>query len=757
MTFHIHIRGIVQGVGFRPFVYKLAIDSGVKGNVNNTTDGVHINVSCSKAKAKEFLNNLIENAPELSIITGYTIEQIDDIQFDNFQIIHSENDEKPNLLLTPDFALCDDCRKELWNPDNRRFNYPFITCTNCGPRYSIITGLPYDRPLTTMEKYIMCDSCENEYNDPLDRRYYSQTNSCDECGIRLILYENGKKVNSDDYMDFVVRAWKKGKIVALKGIGGFLLTCDATNENVVSLLRERKHRPSKPFALMYPDTEMLKKDCFLSKEEESELSNTIAPVVLLKIMNKLNTNLDLEGINSGLDRIGVMLPYTPLYELLLNKFGKPVIATSGNISNSTIIYSNEKAISELVDIADIILLNDRDIVVPQDDGVVKFSEKTRSKIIIRRSRGMAPTYINPELNLPLKTVIATGASLKSTFCLVQNKNIYISQFLGDTAAYDAQENYIHTLNHFFSLFKLKPDMVFSDKHPDYFSSRYAQELADKYNIKINKIQHHKAHFAAVLAENNLMKSKKSVLGVIFDGTGYGDDGNIWGGEFFIYENNKIERFEHLDYFDFILADKMVMEPRISAFVITKEIVEAKAIIQKKFNDIEWNIYRKIAGKPSMLKSSSIGRLFDAAASLILNIDKQTYEGEAAMKLEVAASNYFMSNIVDLLYSYLGNGQISNIPKTILKGIIKDLNDGENKSFIAAKFHLSIVHYIKNIAEISNSEHIAFSGGVFQNGVIIDLLKDLLSSNFTLYFHKVLSPNDECISFGQMIAGSFKLT
>ncbi|HHH52255.1 MAG TPA: carbamoyltransferase HypF, partial [Bacteroidetes bacterium] len=699
MTFHIHIKGIVQGVGFRPFVYKLALKHGLNGDVNNTTDGVHINVECDEEKANEFLNEIIKNAPALSVITGYTIEKIRDVHYDDFQIIHSESEKEPNLLLTPDFALCEDCRKELHDPENRRCRYPFITCTNCGPRYSIITGLPYDRPLTTMQKYKMCDTCEKEYNNPLDRRYFSQTNSCEECGVKLSIYENGSIIHPDDYIKYIVSAWKEGKIVAIKGIGGFLLTCDATDEKVIQLLRERKYRPSKPFALMYPDIEMIKEDCDISDKEETELKSVVAPIVLLKLKDEIKTGLDITGITNGLDRIGVMLPYAPLYDLLLKEFQKPVIATSGNVSNSTIIYSNEKALKELDKIADVILLNDRDIVIPQDDSVVKYSEKYHKKIIIRRSRGIAPSFIKKELELSEETVMCMGASLKSAFAILNKKNIYISQYLGDTGTYDAQLNYTNTQRHFFNLLDLKPDRIVIDKHPDYFSSVYGMELAEKYNIPVKKVQHHKAHFAAVLAENDLLDCEEKVLGVVFDGTGYGDDGNIWGGEFFIFNKGEIERYSHLDYFDFILADKMVKEPRISALAISKGILKDNKLIKAKFNKIEWGIYDKILKEGSKLKSSSMGRLVDAVSSIVLGIDKQTYEGEAAMKLEVLAADYLNNKSIELHDSYIDAEQIDNILESIIKGIINDLDSSVNKNYIAAKFHISIIRYIKNIANM----------------------------------------------------------
>lgn len=753
MTFHIHIKGIIQGVGFRPFIYKLAISQNIKGNVNNTSDGVHINLNGDKVVAEKFMEDIVKHAPDLSIITDYLIKETIDISFTDFQIIHSESDNEPNLLLTPDFALCEDCRQELNNSIDKRYHYPFITCTNCGPRYSIISDLPYDRENTKMDHFEMCPACQSEYDNPLDRRYYSQTNSCGKCGIELYIFELDMDSKDINKIERIVKEWERGKIIGIKGIGGYLLTCDATNSDAIKELRNRKYRPSKPFALMYPDIQTIQSDAEIGSREINELNSFSSPIVLVKLKKIVQSNIDVNEITYGLDRIGVMIPYAPLFELLLSKFKKPIIATSGNISNSTIIYQNKKAREELIDIADIIISNNRVIVIPQDDSVVKFSDKYYKKIIIRRSRGLAPSYINNQLKLPSKSILATGAMLKSAFTLLNKNNIYISQFLGNTDAFDAQLNYKKTLNHFFDLINPKLDFIYVDKHPSYFSSNYGKELGEKYCVEVKSIQHHKAHFAAVLGENNLLNKQEKVLGVIFDGTGFGDDGNIWGGEFFIYHDSKIKRFYHLDYFDFILGDKMVLEPRISALVISKNSNNSKSFLKNKFTETEWKIYNKILIDNPNLKCSSIGRLFDAASSLILSIDKQTFEGEAAMKLESIANEYLLRSDIKISDSYISDeNNYNNFPELVLKNIIDDLIKGELKEKIAAKFHVSIVHYIKIISNLSDAKHIAFSGGVFQNGIIIDLIYKFMQSHFKLYFHKQLSPNDECISFGQLIYG-----
>jgi hydrogenase maturation protein HypF len=749
MTFHIHIQGIVQGVGFRPYIYKLAIEHDIKGTVSNGNDGVNIFINGDRNAVEEFASLIRKNAPEMSHITMLDVVKTKDMDFDTFKIVDSDSNAEPKLLFAPDFSICDDCLDELHSEKDRRYNYPFITCTNCGPRFSIISALPYDRDNTTMEEFRMCPNCKREYDDVLDRRYYSQTNSCPTCGIKLEIFDSKKlEISQDEIIDYIIEQWNNGKIVSIKGIGGFLTTCDANNKRAVETLRLRKNRLDKPFALMYPDIEMIGNDTYVSEEEIRELKSKWSPIVLLKFKKSLREKIYISGICKGLDRVGIMLPYTPMFDLLMKKFNAPIVATSGNISGSTIIYDNEKAKQELMNISDILILNNRDIVVPQDDSVIKYSGKSNQRIVIRRSRGIAPSYIDSELKLPEKTIIATGAMLKSVFTIINKEQIYISQFLGNTDVYDSQLNYIHTLEHFTKLLKIKPELILIDKHPAYFSHTYGRELAEKYNAEIHAIQHHKAHFAAVMGEHVLHKTDKKVLGVIFDGTAYGDDGQIWGGEFFIFDKGEITRVEHLPYFDFILGDKMVREPRISALSICHNTYGSEKYIENKFTQNEWQIYNKLLGQQNNLKSSSLGRVFDAVASLLFDIDHQSYEGQAAMILETHAES-FMNENEGYTKSYFDDQQ-SDILKTIMTGIISDLDNKKSKAEIAAKFHITIVDYIESVAKSSEVKNLAFSGGVFQNGLIVELIIGKLLPNHHLYFHNKLSPNDECISFGQVV-------
>ena len=777
-TYLITINGLVQGVGFRPFVYQLANRFEIKGKVSNGTNGVEIWFNANENIAQRFYDQLISEPPKLAQITSSLLQQIDYQFFKNFIITESSVTGNVSLLLTPDFAMCDDCRSELNDPKNRRYRYPFITCTHCGPRYSIIKKLPYDRSQITMNEFVMCETCETEYNNPNDRRFYSQTNSCGNCGPTLNWYKSNIDVaeklsgvqNTEWILCRIRETLEHGKIIAIKAIGGYLLICDATNEATIKILRERKHRPTKPFAVIYPNLELVKKDAFVSQKEEENLKSVVASIVLVrsKKENSLSSN-----IAPNLNHIGVMLPYSPLLEIIVNDFGKPLVATSGNISGNPIIYEDEKALIEFSQIADYILINNRQIVIPQDDSIVRFTEKYQQRIIIRKSRGMMLniskvknckygsvdnggkvgndkiiTNNQDNYELFIKTYLSFGASLKSTFSLQTIDNVYVSQYLGDLESYETQQNFEKVLSYFTKMFNFSFTnfKLFCDAHDGYFSTQLALELGQKYNIQVQKIQHHEAHLAAVLAENGVGDVSENILGVIWDGTGYGNDGNIWGGEFLRIK----DRF-HFEYFDFILGDKMPREPRISALCLTHNLVGFEEITKSKFNEIEWKLYHKILTQ-NTLKTSSVGRIFDGVASLLGLSEKQTFEGEVAMRLEELAGQYFRENGYEMTENYLPKS-FKNVPtQQIVSGILMDIKMGNSKEYIAAKFHFSLVKSVEIIANNLQIKKLAFSGGVFQNAVLIDLFIHYLSKDFQLFFHKELSPNDENISFGQMILG-----
>lgn len=743
-TYHILIKGVVQGVGFRPFIYNFCKKNNINGWVCNSNDGVHLEINYEK-NINLLVDDILNNSPELAQIISTKITKLNHVYFNSFTIRESNNSSSLNIQITPDISICKTCENEIFNSHDQRFNYAFNTCTNCGPRFSIITQLPYDRENTTMDQFKMCDECQKQYDLSTDRRYYSQTNSCPKCRVKLILYKKEKLINNNfNDLDFIVNEWRKGKIIAIKSIGGYLLTCDATNKNSILRLRQLKNRPTKPFALMYHDIYELGEDVEMGIGEKLELEDIHTPIVLMSIKSDRMTPIATEEIAPNLNTLGVMMPNTPLFKLLLHKFKTPIVATSANISNSTIIFQdNIKLLSPL---SDFILANNREIITPQDDSVIRFSSIKSYRTIIRRSRGLAPYYYNSKIELPDKTIIATGAMLKSTFTQLHNQTIHISQFLGSTNSFEGEENYKNVFNHFHQLFNLKIDIVLTDKHPSYFTTVFGKELAKNNKAKIFQVQHHKAHFYAVLAENDLIQCKEKILGVIWDGTGYGDDGNIWGGEFFVYHNNTVKRVYHLNDFPFIAGDKMPKEPRISALVMGVN----DNLIKDKFSKIEWDIYQKLKIKTTVY-STSIGRLFDAVASIVLNIDKQTFEGEAAMQLESAAYRYFRKNNFTIHYSYLKENELpNNFIKFIFNSIHRDLSKKFDKDFIAAKFHITLAHYIKNVAIKQNIKKITFSGGVFQNQWLIELILAFMKPKFELFFHKNLAPNDENISFGQLM-------
>ncbi len=754
-SWHIYIEGMVQGVGFRPFVYQLAKQFKVTGWVNNSNNGVHIEFNGGDSIAKEFYEAIIQQAPDLSAITKHSFAEINHKPFQSFEIRESETHGEANILITPDFAICEGCRVELKTPGNRRYQYPFITCTQCGPRYSIIRQVPYDRRNTTMDIFEMCSLCSSEYHDPLNRRHFSQTNSCTDCAITMRLFNSNRNLieeNQAKIISKVCELWNEGKIVAIKGIGGYLLTCDAANAIAIKELRLRKHRPSKPFAVMFPEINSLHNVVQLDEKEIKELKSHQAPIVLLQIKNQASSKFALKDIAPGLFRIGVMLPYTPLYVLLMEQFKKPIIATSGNISNAPIVFKDEDALNQLSRVADYILVNNRKIAVPQDDSVIKYSMQTKQRIMLRHARGFAPLYINDKITLPDRTILATGAMQKSSFTLLHHRNIHISQYLGDTESVDAQNNFEHTFNHFLQLFESPPEIILADKHPDYFTSHLSDRLSKKWSIPLIKVQHHEAHFAAVLAENNLFNEAAPVLGVIWDGTGLGNDRQIWGGEFFVFHEKKFNRLNHVGYFDWFLGDKMAREPRLSALSLSYGNKEAEEINRPKFSTTEWNNYHQLLSKNTM-NTSSIGRVFDAIASLLGLIDKSSFEGEAAMLLEELALGYFRQH-PDVPHNWLKwNEWMQQNPvniKTLIIEIIKDIKHKKNKAEIAARFHVNLILLIQEEAVTSNCNKICFSGGVFQNELLTDLAENILSKTHQLYFHRQLPANDENISFGQLM-------
>lgn len=741
-SLHIHMEGQVQGVGFRPCVWHLAKEHQLKGWVSNGPDGVHIEIMGEEGNCESFQKSLMQKIPPRARVIRHTVREVTPGSWTDFQIRESVSSGSPNLLITPDLGLCEACRQDTLSPHNRRHNYPFTTCTNCGPRYSIIRKVPYDRAQTTMDVFHQCPECGLEYQAPEDRRFYSQTNSCPKCGVKLMLHDaQGKLITSDpaEIIQRIIAALADNKIIAMKGIGGYLLLCDATRAEVVDLLRSRKHRPTKPFALLYPSLEMVQRDTFVSRAESEALNSVEAPIVLLKA--RPGISVAMQSVAPNLDHLGIMLPYTPLMAMLMEQWKKPLVATSANESGSPIFYDDEQALSQLQGIADYFVSNNREILIPQDDSVIRLASNDQ-KIILRRSRGLAPTYLPHPFTQRTRNWLAMGSDMKSSFAFLSKGNVYVSQYLGDLENYQTQQSYEHTFGHWQNLLEIAPQRIIADKHPVYFSSVMGRRLATDLQVTLTLVQHHEAHFAAVLAENHLLESPAPVLGVVWDGTGWGDDGNIWGGEFFHYENSRFNRVAHLSYFSHFLGDKVSREPRLCALSVCRNLREAEKLLRNKFTEREWRLYNQILMQPDLMKTSSVGRLFDAVASLLGICDKSTYEGEAALYIETLASRYTEEATIK-------PSPVPFSPVVAAKSVIQQISAGLPPERIAYQFHADLVGWICQVAKTQGTHKIAFSGGVFQNALLVRLLKKYLGDSHQLYFHKQLSPNDECIGLGQI--------
>lgn len=742
-AYHIHIDGQVQGVGFRPFVWRLAKKHGVRGFVSNGKDGVHIEVGGKDDVCDKFYRAVIENAPRSARIIDHHKEPIPFGGWNGFEIRESLPPGTPSLLVTPDLAMCNACREEIFDIGNPRYHYAFTTCTHCGPRYSILRSIPFDRHHTSMDEFQMCRACLNEYHADEDRRFYSQTNSCHECGVRVSLKDsNGNDVanETESILALACHLLKQGRVIALKNLGGYLLLCDATNGGAVAVLRDRKHRPNKPFAVLYPDLETLRRDAEVSAFEAETLLGAEAPIVIVKA--RVNTIIAREIVAPDHPDIGVMLPYTPFMALLMAQIKIPLVATSGNVHGSPIGYNDADALSSLGQIADFFVVHNRQIVTAQDDSVVRFAGAQR--IVLRRARGFAPTYFSASPCLSQHAALAMGSDLKSTLAFSNGANLYVSQYLGDLENYEVQQRYNLTLAHLSALFEIMPQVVLGDLHPAYFSSALGRSLAREMQVPFREVPHHEAHFCAVLAENNLLEAGEPVMGVVWDGTGWGPDGNVWGGEFFVFDGPGIQRTAHLDYFDHMLGDKFPLEPRLCALSLCKNNSRAKELLREKFTEVEWIFYNRVLSQPGTLKTSSIGRLFDGVASLLGLCDKSSYEGQAALYLEGLASA-----------AHGGATPLSQKVRqrgfsvaALMEEIIVAMDAGTSREEIAFGFHVVLVQWIATVAHALEIRKLAFSGGVFQNAMLVRLIRENLGAEFQLYFHQQLSPNDECLSVGQ---------
>jgi hydrogenase maturation protein HypF len=753
----ISVRGIVQGVGFRPFVYGLAVKHNLKGWVYNTSEDVRIEIEGAADAIKQFERELETKAPPLAHIENVTIEYHPPCGYKNFEIRQSQAQEGKYQLISPDVATCQPCLGELLNPEDRRYRYPFTNCTNCGPRFTIIEDMPYDRPKTTMRYFQMCPQCQAEYDNPLDRRFHAQPNACPRCGPQVELVDNrGNLVTGSNPIAAASQFLKEGKIVAIKGLGGFLLACDATNDIAVKTLRQRKKRPSKPFAIMVASVDEAKRHCYVSPEEENLLTSPQSPIVLMRWREDSSVSRE---VAPNLRFLGVMLPYTPLHHILLRDTGLPLVMTSGNLSEEPIARDNDEALRRLSGIADYFLIHNRDIYSRYDDSVAIVERGTSQ--LVRRARSYAPYPIR--LSFKTKQVLSCGAEDKNTFCLTKDNYAFLSQHIGDMENMETLEHFDSTISLYKRLFHIEPEIVAHDLHPDYLATKYARELGES-GIELVPVQHHHAHIASCLADNGL---ESAVIGVAFDGTGMGADGNIWGGEFLIADYRNFRRAGHLEYLPLPGGAAAIKRPRRTAIGYILTLLGENALncdlpVMREADDMEIEVIkRQIERKINSPLSSSMGRLFDAISALLGIRGEIDYEGQAAVELEMAAYEEDCAHAQESYpYRIVEDEGIRIVRlKDLFSAVIEDLHHGVSKGMISVRFHDTIARMIGDmcrlIADETGISQVALSGGVFQNRLLLRKTVSLLeSSGFEVFIHRQVPCNDGGVSLGQAVVANF---
>jgi hydrogenase maturation protein HypF len=740
------VRGAVQGVGFRPFVYRLAGDLDLTGWVSNSAQGVFIEVEGPGASLRQFLVRLEREKPPRAIIQSLEFSFLDSAGYKDFSIRDSDEKGAKTALILPDIATCAHCLMEIFQTSNRRYRYPFTNCTNCGPRFSIIEALPYDRPNTSMKSFKMCPGCEREYHDPGDRRFHAQPNGCPSCGPRLELWDSGGNVLSrdDEALHLAAEEIRSGKIVALKGLGGFQLICDARNESVVKRLRKRKRRSEKPFALMYPSLEMARDHCRISELEERLLFSAEAPIVLLQRWSPPLA----PSVAPGNPNLGVMLPSTPLHHLFLRDLGFPVVATSGNLSDEPICTDEHDALVRLGGIADFFLVHNRPIVRPMDDSIVRVVRGR--EMVLRRARGYAPLPIH--LKTPLPCVLAVGAHLKNSVALSVGHEAFISQHIGDLETSEAHAAFRAVAADLPRLYEVTPEVVACDMHPDYLSTKFAAHLVAQLDVPLHPVQHHWAHILSCMAENEV---EFPALGVAWDGTGFGTDGTIWGGEFLLAEEKSFKRVAHFRPFRLPGGEAAIREPRRTALGVLYEMGGAAALEHEDlapvydFSEVDLSLIRQMLIKELQSPlTSSAGRLFDAVASLAGLRQMSTFEGQAAMELEFA-----IQPCVGESYPFeLKGTSPSEVDwRPMIQEILEDVTHGLAPGVISAKFHNAMVEVIVAVARHVGQTRIVLSGGCFQNRYLTErTVQRLLEEGFRPYWHQRVPTNDGGIALGQIV-------
>ncbi len=744
-TYCIEIQGLVQGVGFRPFIYKLADEMKLTGNVANRNDGVFIILNCTGIKLTEFINKIHQHAPPASVINSINFYEIPECNFSDFQILKSSSVSDNITDVSPDIAVCNDCLADMKTQENR-INYPFINCTNCGPRFTIIEYLPYDRKNTTMKDFTMCKNCKDEYNHIQNRRFHAQPIACSECGPEYQLFINNTIIKDQvDILDKTSQLLKSGKILAIKGIGGFFIACDAFNENSVAKLRKLKNREAKPFAVMFADFDTLKEYAEVNEKEEKSLFSLKRPIVLLKEKNKTANS-----VNVGFDTVGAMLPYMPFHYLLFEKSGlKVIVLTSGNLSDEPIITDNNEAINTFGKIFDAVLTYNRHIHNRTDDSVVRIMNNKER--VLRRSRGYAPVPVKTKFNV--EGILAAGAELANCFCIGKGNQALLSQHIGDLKNFETYQFYTETIEKYKKLFRFEPLCIISDMHPHYASTRYAEESG----LQHIKVQHHHAHIVSCMTEHRL---NEKVIGIAFDGTGFGDDGNIWGSEFMICDLNNYERITHFEYIPLPGGDMVAHEPWRTAVSMLYRIygldfmnIELRflKIVDKEKIKMLCTAIDKGINTPL---SSGAGRVFDAVSALLNICPVSGFHAEAPMRLESIIDKNIREH-----YDFEFDKVISFKPA--IMQIISDMQNNISPQVISTRFHNTVIEIVIQVVKKISAEYgikiVVLSGGTFQNKYLTENIEILLSEeDFTVYSHSTIPANDGGIALGQLIVGNYRL-
>jgi hydrogenase maturation protein HypF len=742
---HIEVRGTVQGVGYRPWVFQLAQRTGIRGKVWNHSRGVSIEAIGSDACVGKFVASLHRNGPPAARVTSVVCTEIPFREEHAFVIDSSVPSTERRVSIPADLATCDDCLHELFDPADRRHRYPFINCTNCGPRYSIVRDAPYDRANTSMAPFDMCPRCRSEYDSPFDRRFHAQPNACPDCGPALIAVRpTAQEIATSDPIRFAARALRAGMIVALKGLGGFHLACDATSETAVRRLRERKHRETKPFAIMVRDLAAAETLAVLTDDERRLLTSSERPIVLATSRN-----------TGELPLIGLFLPYTPLHHLLLHDAGVPLVMTSGNASDEPMVTTNDEALAQLGEIADLFLLHDREIVTRVDDSILRVLGG--APVVLRRSRGLVPRAIETAHKFE-EPILACGAHLKNTFAIATGNSVFVGPHIGDLenlATLEAYETAIARMKDFLGV---APRVVVHDLHPDYFSTRYA--LAQENAIAIG-VQHHHAHIASVMAEHGLTDQ---VLGIAYDGTGYGTDGTSWGGEFLIVDGDRFERLATFRPIALAGGDQAIRQPWRIALALLDDAFDGEPPLDAfpLFRDLPAHdvdvVRRMLAHGFNTTPARGVGRYFDAIGSLVLAMPLAGYEGEVAFRWNMAAAEKERGRYPIIVRDDVTPWEVE--PRTIVRAVVDDMLAGTNAATIAARFHNTLAEATIEIARTALSHYgempVVLSGGCFANARLTSSILDALQPNTRVFMNRDVPPGDGGISLGQINVANVRL-